>query len=85
MAYRIEFTRKAERQFKSLPADIQVRLKSKIDALAGNPRPHGSEKLSGEENFYRIRSGDYRVVYSIQAQALVVLVVKAGHRREVYR
>jgi len=53
--------------------------------LANNPRPFGSDKLAGPEELYRVRVGDYRIVYQIQDEALLVLVVKIGHRREVYR
>lgn len=83
--YQIEFSRQADRQFRSLPSQIQQRLKPRIDALATVPRPHGSEKLSGIEQLYRIRVGDYRIVYAVEDDRLLVLVVKVGHRREVYR
>jgi mRNA interferase RelE/StbE len=57
----------------------------KISALAENPRPVGIEKLSGsEEDFYRIRIGDYRVLYTIQDKVLLILIIKVRHRREVY-
>ncbi len=49
------------------------------------PRPHGSEKLSGPDQLYRIRAGDYRIVYAVDDDRMLVLVVKVGHRREVYR
>lgn len=85
MLYQIEFSRQADRQFRSLPSQIRQRLRLRIDALAARPRPHGSEKLSGYEQFYRIRVGDYRIVYAVEDDRLLVLVVKVGHRREVYR
>ncbi len=56
-----------------------------IDGLAIDPRPSGVVKLSGEENLYRVRAGDYRIVYSIQDAALLVLIVKVGDRKDVYR
>jgi mRNA interferase RelE/StbE len=83
--YQIEFSRQADRQFRNLPSQIQQRLKSRIDSLAAMPRPHGSEKLSGADQLYRIRVGDYRIVYAVEDDRLLVLVVKVGHRREVYR
>jgi mRNA interferase RelE/StbE len=83
--YQVEFSRQADRQFRNLPPQIQQRLKSRIDSLAATPRPHGSEKLSGADQFYRIRVGDYRIVYAVEDNRLLVLVVKVGHRREVYR
>jgi mRNA interferase RelE/StbE len=56
----------------------------RIEGLASEPRPHGCEKLSGLEQ-YRVRQGDYRVVYGVDDEARVVIVVKIGHRRDVYR
>jgi mRNA interferase RelE/StbE len=53
--------------------------------LAENPRPHGVESLAGEKGLHRIRAGDYRIIYQIRGDALVVLNVRIGHRREVYR
>jgi mRNA interferase RelE/StbE len=83
--YQIEFSRQADRQFRNLPSQIQQRLKSRIDSLSSAPRPHGSEKLSGVDQLYRIRVGDYRIIYAVEDNRLLVLVVKIGHRREVYR
>jgi mRNA interferase RelE/StbE len=60
------------------------RIVRRIQALANDPRPPGSEKLSGEEK-YRVRQGDCRIVYAIEDQRLVVYVVRVGHRREIYR
>jgi mRNA interferase RelE/StbE len=61
------------------------RIVAKIMALANNPRPHGSEKLAGYEDRYRVRQGNYRVVYLIDDVATEVTIYKVGHRREVYR
>jgi mRNA interferase RelE/StbE len=85
VSYRIEFSRKAERQFKTLSKQFQLRLKPKIDALANTPRPRGVEKLKGEDDLYRIRVGDYRIIYQIQDKALVILVIKIGDRKQVYQ
>jgi mRNA interferase RelE/StbE len=85
VSYTVEFSRKAERQFKDLPKSIQVKLAPKINALADDPRPRGAKKLEGEDELYRIRVGDYRVIYQVQDKALIVLVVKIGDRKEVYR
>ncbi len=85
MAYRVVFSRKAKRQFLDLPVIVRKRLAPRIDALAGNPRPRGVKRLSGTEDFYRIRVGDYRILYAIEHRELVVLVVKLGHRKDVYR
>lgn len=85
MNYRIEFTKQAAKLFKKLSNQDRQKLKPKIDALAQNPRPSGVVKLSGEDDLYRIRVGDHRVIYSIQDNRLLVLVVKIGHRRDIYR
>jgi len=61
-----------------------ARILQRIEALADDPRPVGSEKLSGQERF-RVRQGVYRIIYEIQNEELVIIVVKVGHRRDVYR
>ncbi len=85
MAYRIEFSRQAERQFRELPRKEQERLRGKIDRLCEVPYPKEAKKLAGEEGLYRIRSGDYRMIYSVEDDVLIVLVLKIGHRKEIYR
>ena len=67
------------------PRAVRRRVVERIHALADNPRPPGSERLSGDPDRYRARQGVWRIVYSIKDDELVVLVVKVGHRREVYR
>jgi len=83
--YQIEFTSVAWRDFSRLTTSVQERLQVKIDALAQQPRPPGVQKLEGRENRYRLRAGNYRVIYEIQDEVLLVLIVRIGHRREVYR
>ncbi len=85
MNYKIEFAKHAAKQFKALPRQEQQRLKNKIDHLEIDPRPPGVVKLSGEKNLYRIRVGNYRIIYSIQDSRLLILIVKIGHRKDVYR
>ena len=86
MTSRIEFRPAALRDFKSLPRDVLDRVSRKISALAENPRPSGVEKLAGsEEHLYRIRVGDYRILYAIQEKVLLIIIIKVRHRREVYR
>jgi mRNA interferase RelE/StbE len=84
VAYQIQFTPHAYRQFKKLERDTQLLLLAKIEDLGGNPRPLGVKKFASVENLYRIRVGDYRVVYEIRDRALVVVVLKVGHRRDAY-
>lgn len=85
MAWRIEVLRPAARALRGLPRADQRAIAAAIDGLAAEPRPPGSRVLRGSRTLYRIRVGDYRIVYAIEAERLVVLVVRIGHRREVYR
>ena len=83
--YEIEIAPAAERALKKLSTNIRNRIFKAMLALKEEPRPHGVRKLSGEDDIYRIRVGDYRIVYQIQDDVLVIVVVKVGHRREAYR
>jgi len=85
VAYSVEFSTAAARELRKLPRQVQASINPAIDALADNPRPHGVEKISGEENAYRIRIGDYRVLYEIYDRRLVVIIIRVAHRREAYR
>ena len=85
MKYRLELTRGAVRDLKKLPNDILKRVDAYLLALAENPFPPASKKLTGSVDFYRIRIGDYRVIYSVEGKRLIVLVIRVRHRREVYR
>jgi mRNA interferase RelE/StbE len=64
---------------------IQARIRARVDALATNPRPAGAKKLKSRDELWRIRVGDYRIVYEIRDRVLLVLVLRVAHRREVYR
>ena len=82
--YSIEIKRSAVKEIERLPRhDIKAVLDA-IASLAENPRPHGSKKLSGQEK-YRLRCGNYRILYSIEDDVLTVFIVKVGHRKDVYR
>ena len=85
MTYTVEFSDRAAKELRQLPRKEAVRISQKIQVLSDDPRPPGVEKLSGKENIYRIRSGDYRIIYHIQDKILHVLLLKIAHRREVYR
>jgi mRNA interferase RelE/StbE len=74
----------AVKELEELPAAARRRIVRRIQGLAGQPRPHGAEKLSGEEK-YRVRQGTYRVLYTIDDAKREVVVVKIAHRRDVYR
>lgn len=85
MAYSIFLAPPAERQLRSFAPAIQKRLVKRMKTLQHDPRPQGVKKLAGEDNLYRIREGDSRIIYTIQDDELIVLVVKIGDRKEVYR
>lgn len=78
--YEVRFAASAAREFRKLPPDVRRRLAPAIDALAAAPRPPGVKKLAGASDLYRIRVGDYRVVYEVSDAALLVLVVRVRHR-----
>jgi len=84
MSYEVLIKPAAQRQLKKLPRTVQADLIALIEQLAQDPRPAGCKKLRGRQSQYRVRLGDYRVIYSIEEEALVVRVIKVGHRRDIY-
>ena len=88
MAYRVEVTPAAERDLRKLDPHVRKRVNRDILRLGENPRPHGAEKMEAKEKLYRVYVGpgkNYRVIYQIRDEVLLVLVVKVGDRKEVYR
>ena len=85
MRYRIAFRPAAERSFLKLSVSVRTRLQPQIEALAVEPRPPGVRKLAGSRDRWRIRVGDFRVIYEIHDDVLLVLVLTIGHRKDVYR
>ena len=85
MSYAVSFLPAARRHFLGLPASLRSRLQKHIDALEDNPRPPGVKKLKGQRDHWRIRVGDWRIIYTIEDRELIVLVLRIGNRREVYR
>ncbi|MEH2147826.1 type II toxin-antitoxin system RelE family toxin [Nostoc sp.] len=85
MSYEVKFSRGAKKQFRKLPIDVQQRIQTKINDLAIEPRPNGVKKLQGDDNSYRVRVGDYRVVYEVDDDVLIVTVIKVGHRTGIYK
>ncbi|WP_419779840.1 type II toxin-antitoxin system RelE family toxin [Maridesulfovibrio sp.] len=84
--YEISFTKSAQKQFCKLPSSVQSQLQPVIEGLKTNPRPHGYTKLSGQlSGFFRVRSGSYRIIYSIDDGKLVVMLLKIGNRKEIYK
>ncbi|GGM84971.1 hypothetical protein GCM10012275_64660 [Longimycelium tulufanense] len=84
MTYRVQITRAAAKTIQALDKPIRRRVLTAIEGLATNPRPHGCVKLTGHDA-WRIRVGDYRIVYEIHDAVLLIIVIDAGHRREIYR
>ncbi|MEW6490556.1 MAG: type II toxin-antitoxin system RelE/ParE family toxin [Thermodesulfobacteriota bacterium] len=85
-SYSVELTRSAERDIQDIgDRATRARLFARIQALAREPRPPGCEKLFGGSRRYRVRAGDYRILYDVDDGLRIVAVVKVGHRREVYR
>ena len=84
MIYRIEVTPRAEKDLHALAIRERQRVAEQIDALRTDPRPQGCRKLKGREDFYRVRVGDYRVVYRVEDEVLLILIVRIGDRREIY-
>ena len=83
--YRIELTPAALRDLKGLSRTLCKRVDARILSLAADPRPPGAKKLSGSQSLYRVRVGDYRIIYKIADEVLVVTVIRVRHRRDVYR
>ena len=84
MVYRVLVEDGAARAIKKLPKAVQRQVVPKLEALAFNPRPPGCQKLKGAEDLYRVRSGDYRIVYRVRDGVLLVLVVSVSDRGQVY-
>lgn len=85
MPYQIQFKPTAARDFKKLSREIQKRLIPKINSLGHNPFPSGVETLKGLEGVFRIRVGDYRILYKVEHKIVTILILRIGHRREIYR
>ncbi len=84
-AYTVYITETAKKELAAVPLIYRWAIVKKIAALAANPYPMGVTKLHGSLKLFRIRHADYRIIYEIQGQQLIVQVVKIGHRKEVYR
>ncbi len=84
-SYRIEVSATAEHQLRKLPRADQIRVFRVIQGLATDPRPSGCRKLSGYDDVFRVRIGRYRVLYTIEDRRLVIIVLKVGDRKDVYR
>ena len=85
MAYTIQFKPLALRQLEKLPRDIQKKLAVKIEALRDDQFPSGCNKMAAVPDAWRVRIGDYRIVYQVHQKVLLVIVLTVGHRKDVYR
>ncbi|WP_460035313.1 type II toxin-antitoxin system RelE family toxin [Methylothermus subterraneus] len=84
-SYRIEWKRSAEKELRQLPKTVIPKILKKVTALANDPHPPGSRKLRGASHTYRLRTGDYRIVYSVLADVLIIEIIRVGHRKAIYR
>jgi mRNA interferase RelE/StbE len=85
VAHEVILSRAAEKNLDRIPRDVRLRILNSLDELPANPRPPGSVKLKGEDELWRLRVGDYRIVYTIRDKELIILVVRVAHRKDVYR
>ena len=84
-SYRIEVSATAEKQLRKLRREDQVRVLRAIQPLATEPTPPGSRKVRGYDDVFRIRVGTYRILYRVEGRRLLIIILKLGHRREIYR
>jgi len=82
--YKVEIKKSAQKEIENLPSVMLKKIVAKIQSLSSEPRPNGSKKLTSDEK-YRLRVGDYRILYSIEDDKLIIFVVKVGHRKSVYK
>jgi mRNA interferase RelE/StbE len=85
MAFRIEWKKSTRKDLRKLPPNAADKIVEAVENLAANPFPHGAEKLSGSEHAYRIRLGDYRIVYEVVTESKLVEIQRVRHRKDVYR
>ncbi|MGE0197292.1 MAG: type II toxin-antitoxin system RelE/ParE family toxin [Parachlamydiales bacterium] len=85
MKYKVQLKRSVIKTLKSLPQKEVKKIAKKIDSLEQNPVPKDSKKLKGEKDLYRVRVGDYRILYFFQNSNLTVLVIRVGHRKDIYK
>jgi len=84
-SYRLEWRKSTKKDLRDIPSrDIQ-KIIAAVEALADNPYPSGSKKLSGSKHAYRIRVGDYRIIYDVFSEILIIEVIRVGHRKDIYR
>ena len=85
MTYKIQNKKSVEKDLRRIPIVLQKKIRSEIDKLKSNPFKRGAIKIHGYENYFRLRIGEYRVIYNVHKQIEVLIVVKVGHRKNVYK
>ena len=83
--YKLLISSSAEKKLKKIPKKETIKIVALIQSLTINPFPAGCRKLSGEESTYRVRQGQYRVLYEVEGQKLTILILKLGHRKDIYK
>jgi len=83
-SYKIEWKRSAVKELRALPKNAVERMLKAVEQLSAEPCPIGVRKLVGSEHTYRIREGDYRIIYTVTASSLVIEIIRVGHRKDVY-
>ncbi|MBF0113013.1 MAG: type II toxin-antitoxin system RelE/ParE family toxin [Desulfamplus sp.] len=84
-SYKIEWKESASKELKKLDRSSIPRIIESIELLANTPYPVGCKKIVGSEHIYRIRVGDYRVIYTIESDRLIIEIIRVGHRKDIYR
>jgi mRNA interferase RelE/StbE len=82
--FEIKWKTSAKKELRNLDKSVILKILEAVKSLANNPYPHGVKKIQGTEHTYRIRMGDYRVVYSIESSVLLIEIVRVGHRKKIY-
>jgi mRNA interferase RelE/StbE len=83
-SYRVEWKRSAVKELRRLPKEVVARIVRAVEQLPTNPFPPGVRKLVGSRHTYRLREGDYRIIYNVEGLSLVIEIVKVGHRKDIY-
>lgn len=84
-SYKIEWKRSAGKEVKKLPKILIPRIIAAVEELAENPFPSGCRKITGTEHTYRIRIGDYRILYAVESDRLIIVIIRIGHRKNIYK
>lgn len=85
MSFKLEYKSSVKKELRKLAQTDRIAIVHKIEQLKEELRPEGSAKLKGSRNLFRIRHGDYRIIYQIQKDMLVIIIIRIGHRREIYK